>query len=155
MRRRLLVPAAIAVAVAPLLTGCGPTGDEHRAELETAIVDTNPAIDGALVGFSSSGSSLRLSVKAYIPTAAELAPEELAAIVEAGLEAVWLATTEEPAFLSFGVVPTTKPTDATFVQQDVARFPDTGRLLDTDGGTSDGSFGFDRSTLVLRFGERP
>ncbi len=152
MRRALLIPAAVAIVVAPLLAGCGPSGNEPIEALATAVVAARPEIQGALVGFSSSGVSLVMSVKAYIPTAERMSPDELATVVEAGLEAVWLATDRDPSFVAFSVVPTVKPADAAFTQRDVGRFPETGKILNGDGGTSDGSFGFDGSTLEQRFG---
>lgn len=155
MRRGLIIPAAVAIVVAPLFAGCAPSNDQVGADLAAVVVAASPEIEGALAGYSSSGSSLRLSVKAYIPTAESMSPEDLASVVEAGLEAAWLSAPQDPSFVVFGVVPTAKPENASSVQQDVARFPETGQILDDDGGTSDGSFGFDASTLALRFGPRP
>lgn len=154
MKRRIALPVAVALAVAPLFAGCVPSNDDAELAMAAAVAEASPAIDGALAGYSSSGTSLVLSVKAYVPDAENMTAEELAAVVEAGLQAVWLASPQKPSFLDFGVVPSAKPEDATFVQQDIGRFPDTGKLLDTDGGTSNGAFGFDGSTLELRFGAK-
>ena len=153
--RRFVIPAAIALAVTPLFAGCVPSNDDAERDMAAAVVAASAEIDGALAGYSSSGSELVLSVKAYVPGAEGLSPEELAAVVEAGLEAVWFASPHDPFVVKFGVVPTAMPEDARFTQQDVKRFPDTGKILDSTSGSPNGTFGFLGSALELRFGPRP
>ncbi|MEP6478110.1 MAG: hypothetical protein ABJB03_01870 [Rhodoglobus sp.] len=152
--RKLMIPVAVALAVTPLFAGCAPSDDDAERDMSAAVVAVSPEIDGALVGYSSSGSELVLSVKAYIPDARTMSAEELAAVVDAGVEAVWFASPQDPFIVKFGVVPSTMPEDATFVQQDIERFPDTGKILESTSGSSNGTFGFLGSALELRFGPR-
>ena len=153
--RKLVIPTAIAIAVAPLFVGCAPSDNGAERDMIAAVVGASPEIDGALAGYSSSGSELVLGVKAYIPNAKSMSPQELADVVNAGLEAVWFASPRDPFIVYFGVVPTAMPEDAAYSQQDVERFPDTGKILDSETGFPDGTFGFSGSGLELRFGARP
>ena len=155
MRRKLIIPTAVLVAVTPLFVACGPSNADVEADLAAAVVAVSPEIDGALVWFSSSGMSTVLSVKAYIPEAKSLSPAELAAIVEAGIKVVWLESPHDPEVVRLGVVPSAMPEDASSSQQDVERFPETGKILASEAGFPDGTFGFDAATLAIRFGPRP
>jgi hypothetical protein len=154
MRRKLILPTAVAIAMAPLFAGCTPPNPEAEAQLAAAVVAVSPEIDGAIVGYSSSGVSTVLSVKAYIPTAESMSPQELAAIVDEGVKVAWLSSPTAPNIVRLGVVPSSMPEDATFSQQDVERFPETGKILDSHAGFPNGTFGFVDSALELRFGPR-
>lgn len=156
----MVIPAAVAVVVAPLLAGCGPTGEQAGRELEPIVVAASPDIQGALVVYAGSGFGLDLTVKAYIPEAESMSGEALAGVVEAGVEAAWLNASEDPMFLRFGVVPNAKPEDASLDQHDVGRFPDMAKFLASEGLTSagvssGGSLGFTAEALESYFGPRP
>lgn len=153
--RKFVTLTAIAIAVALLFGGCATSRDSAEHDMTTAVVAASPEIDGALAGYSSSGSELVLNVKAYIPNAKSMSPQELADVVKAGLEAVWFASPRDPFIVHFAVVPTAVPKDATYSQQDVERFPETGEILDSESGFPDGTFGFTGSALEQRFGARP
>ena len=113
-RRQRFIGAVMASAAFPgMVAGCasaGPSNDELRATIETAMVETVPTVTGALVNVFSSGTEGQgIGIKLYVDDAT---PESLAETIDTALGTAWKISDFQPTDISISAVDGPKPTDA-------------------------------------------
>ena len=158
--RKIGVRAAIAAALLPvagLLAGCGSSGDLKQTEARLDAID---GVTGSFLWTSYDGAptNQRLSARVYVDADPG---ENLPALIDAGLEAVWSFTGFEPTGVGFQVVVGPRPDEPTaagwkgrVVLEDA--LPDIGLDIDEVGVPSFGDVvQVPARVMVERYGDWP